>query len=54
MPAGLVLLGVRGRVYFPLLSHIYFAFRNQKVFKEFFLTHCPFREVLNYFFMLEK
>ena len=39
MPADLVLLGAKERIYFPLPSPIYFAFSNQKFFKEniFFL-----------------
>ena len=38
MVAGLVLLGGKGRIYFPLPFHIYFAFSNQKVFKEIFFS----------------
>ena len=45
MSAGLVLFGAKGRIHFPLPSHIYFAFRNKRFLKNFF-PHCPFREVL--------
>ena len=38
MVASLVLLGGKGRIYFPIPYHIYFVFRNQKVFKECFFS----------------
>ena len=36
MAAGLVLFRGKRGIYFPLPSHIYFVFSNQKFFKEFF------------------
>ena len=53
MVVDLVLLEGKGRIYFPFPSHIYFAFSNQKVFKEIFFSLIFPSEKLYNTFLLE-